>query len=198
MLTRSRQFVNRARSRLELHDGLTPLRSRLLALSAHEIHMVAWAWRGTRRPGMRRTALCISWLGNGVLYVLVGLALLVTRADAVWPVAVAALCIAASHLVYPWAKLACSRSRPFHYQDDLQPLLACLDHGSFPSGHAMTLTAAMVPILAVWPGAWPAAVAAWLAMAWSRVACAHHYPSDVVAGSALGLIIALPITLACW
>jgi undecaprenyl-diphosphatase len=32
-------------------------------------------------------------------------------------------------------------------------------------------------------------------MAWSRIATAHHYPSDIVGGAILGLIFAYPLSL---
>jgi len=38
-------------------------------------------------------------------------------------------------------------------------------------------------------------------MAWSRVATAHHYPSDILAGAVLGLGVGYPISaglLALW
>jgi len=35
----------------------------------------------------------------------------------------------------------------------------------------------------------------WLFVAWSRVACAHHYPTDVLDGAALGLSVAVPLSI---
>jgi len=38
-------------------------------------------------------------------------------------------------------------------------------------------------------------------MAWSRMATAHHYPSDVLGGVALGIVLAYPLStylLAIW
>jgi undecaprenyl-diphosphatase len=99
-----------------------------------------------------------------------------------------------AHLLYPWIKLACARERPFAICDQLRPLLKTLDRLSFPSGHLMTLTAASVPILLVFPHFWPGVALVWLAMAWSRVACAHHFPTDVIAGTALGVSIATPLS----
>ena len=32
-------------------------------------------------------------------------------------------------------------------------------------------------------------------LAWSRLATAHHYPSDVLAGAALGLLVGYPVAL---
>jgi undecaprenyl-diphosphatase len=185
MLSRSRVRLAEARQRLERHDSLDPLRARLVELGNREIHLVEWAWRGTLRPGVRRTAVLISWLGNGLAYLALAAVLLL---------AVSGMCVLVAHLIYPWTKLACGRQRPCELRSDLEPRLASLDKHSFPSGHAMTLTAALLPILIAYPAIWPVAAIAWLLMAWSRVACAHHYPSDVLAGSALGLVVAAPLS----
>jgi undecaprenyl-diphosphatase len=158
--------------------------------------IVEWLWRGTRRPAIRRTAVTISWLGNGSIYVLLALLLMAIRPGAWLAVTFSILCMLLAHLVYPWVKAACARDRPCELHLQLEPLLCSLDRHSFPSGHAMTLTAALVPVLAAFPDLWLAALGLWLAMAWSRIACAHHYPSDVLAGALLGLTVAAPVTLA--
>jgi undecaprenyl-diphosphatase len=194
-LTRSRLRLRQARQRLEQHDGLAPLRLWLLELAEREIAIVAWVWRGTRRTALRRTAVAVSWLGNGMVYLLCAVVLLLTHAGVWRPLALAGLCILAAHLIYPWAKVACGRLRPFELRAELEPRLASLDRLSFPSGHLMTLSAALLPLLVAFPSIWPAALAGWLLMAWSRIACAHHYPSDVLAGGALGVVIAAPLTL---
>lgn len=194
MLALSKRLITNARTRLELHNGLTPLRHWLHELSAREIEVVGYLWRGCRRPGLRRTAFCISWLGNGLAYLLLGLAILATSDSSARTVATAALCVAMAHLIYPWVKLACSRARPCDYRKELEPILASLDRHSFPSGHAMTLAAVLVPVLTTYPYAWPSAALAFLAMTWSRIACAHHYPSDMVAGLFLGMMVATPVS----
>lgn len=194
MLTESRQRIAQARERLGNHDRLAPLRQWLLDLAEREIHLVEWAWRGAQRPLLRGPAVLVSWLGNWLGYLLLALALLLTLDGGWWLIVVAGLCMLLAHIVYPWTKVACGRTRPCELRSELEPRLASLDRHSFPSGHMMTLSAALVPVVVAHPPAWPAAAGAWLAMAWSRVACAHHYPSDVVAGAALGLVIAVPVT----
>jgi undecaprenyl-diphosphatase len=195
MLTGSRLRLADARERLERHDGLAPLRRWLLELGEREIHLVERAWRGAERPNVRRAAVLVSWLGNGLAYLPLALILLLTVPGVVRPLIVSGACVLVAHLIYPWAKLACCRKRPCELRRELAPRLASLDRHSFPSGHAMTLSAALVPLLAAHPAGWPAAVGGWLLMAWSRVACGHHYPSDVVAGGALGVFVAVPLTL---
>ncbi|MET0251460.1 MAG: phosphatase PAP2 family protein [Novosphingobium sp.] len=192
MLLPSRLRFDQTFERIESHAGLAPLRRWLLELGEREIAIVAWAWRGTERASLRHTAILVSWLGNGAIYVLLAAVLLLTL-DGVWrPLGVAAVCVLAAHLVYPWAKAAARRLRPCELYAELAPRLPLLDRLSFPSGHIMTLSAALVPLVFAFPQVWPGAAAIWLLMAWSRVACAHHYPSDVLAGGALGVLIAAP------
>lgn len=194
MLARPKIFLASTRTRIASHDALDPLRSVFEALSRRELGVVAFFWRGTRRPGIRAAAVSISWLGNGAVYLILALPLFVLTGWDWRPLAAALASVVVAHAVYPWLKAACARSRPCSLQDSLEPLLASLDEHSFPSGHAMTLTAAAVPIVAAAPALWPSALLLWLAMAWARIACAHHYPSDIVAGGVLGAAIALPIT----
>lgn len=196
MLMRSRLRLTQAREQLERHDGLAPVREWLLALGEREIRFVAWAWRGTLRPALRHAAVAVSWLGNGAAYLVLAAVLLVTVEGALRPLIAAGLSVLLAHLIYPWTKVACSRQRPCELRVELEPRLASLDRHSFPSGHVMTLCAALTPLVAAFPGSLPLALLAWLLMAWSRIACAHHYPSDIVAGSALGLAVAaVPIAL---
>lgn len=195
MIARTQRLIDHARGRVEVSERMLPLRGWLLTLSRREIDLVGRVWRGTRHASVRRLAFIISWMGNGLFYLLCAGLLLWLADAAARPVAIAALAIGISHLLYPWIKLACGRPRPFDLDHALAPLLPPLDRHSFPSGHAMTLTAAMVPMLTAWPDAWPAGLLIWLAMAWSRIACAHHYPSDVLAGTLLGASVAAPLAL---
>jgi undecaprenyl-diphosphatase len=60
----------------------------------------------------------------------------------------------------------------------------------------MTLSAVLVPIVILWPSfAIPAALML-ICLGWSRVATAHHYPSDVLAGAFLGIGLGYPISMA--
>ena len=73
-------------------------------------------------------------------------------------------------------------------------LLETLDEHSFPSGHVMTLTAALVPIVLALPATLPLSLGAWCAMAWARLASAHHYPSDIFAGAGIALVVSYPLS----
>ncbi len=143
----------------------------------------------------RRLAVDVSRMGNGVIYpALAALMILGCGARGCYAVIAAAINVGFIHSVYPMIKRHAARQRPFQAYSDLQPLLATLDEHSFPSGHVMTLTAALVPIVIAIPGTLSLSLAAWCAMAWARLASAHHYPSDVVAGAAIALAVSYPLS----
>ena len=84
---------------------------------------------------------------------------------------------------------------PFSVDPKLPSLLATLDAHSFPSGHVMTLTSVLVPIVILWPATAILSVLSACCLAWARVATAHHFPSDVFAGAILGVGVGYPISL---
>ena len=146
----------------------------------------AMALSGDRRAPVV-AAKALSRLGNGPIYFVILVALILFRPRGA---AAVGLCAAASilllHCVYPAIKRSAARPRP----RDLG--IACpgapppLDRYSFPSGHVMTLTAALLPIVLAAPRVWPYGVATWAAMAWARLAVGDHFASDVAAGTLIG------------
>jgi membrane-associated phospholipid phosphatase len=89
--------------------------------------------------------------------------------------------VAASFVANQAIKLVVRRPRP--NLPDLPPLIHTMSNRSYPSAHATTCGAAAV-CLGAW--AWPAAVT----MALTRPYLGVHYPSDSVAGFALGMAVA--------
>jgi undecaprenyl-diphosphatase len=108
-----------------------------------------------------------------------------------WPYVLAALSAFALELsLYYLIKKNVRRPRPFHRLNGVRALIVPPDEFSFPSGHtgaaillAVVLTAAL-PVLAPWVFVWAALVGL------SRVYLGVHYPGDVLAGIALGVISA--------
>ncbi len=167
----------------------------LRRLSDREIALVGRTAAAARRTRLDRTAVAVSWLGNGTLYLILAVALLaVVGRTSARTLALAALSGAISHLVYPAIKRVAARPRPFEHRAGPPPSGAPLDAFSFPSGHLMTLAATITPVVLRWPRLWLVALGLWLVLAWSRVATAHHYPSDLLGGTLLGVAVALGVT----
>jgi undecaprenyl-diphosphatase len=106
---------------------------------------------------------------------------------------VAALGAAVSFLLYFSAKPRFARTRPCHFAENLSTGMRCLDRYSFPSGHCMTLS--VVGVLLCWQhhAAIPLLTAMVLLLSWARIAAAHHYPTDLIAGIAVGLFVGVPV-----
>ena len=83
-------------------------------------------------------------------------------------------------------KLAVRRPRP--QLDDLPPLIHTMSNRSYPSAHATTCGAAAVAFRDLLPTA--ALPTAAVTMALTRPYLGVHYPSDSVAGFALGAAVA--------
>jgi membrane-associated phospholipid phosphatase len=80
-----------------------------------------------------------------------------------------------------------SASGPFAYE----PFSWRSEYASFPSGHTTTAFAALVAFGVMFPGARPVLWVYALLIAASRVMVMAHYPSDVIAGAAVGVFGAL-------
>ena len=179
-----------------MDEAISPGRYSLARLAAAELYLVH-GFAQTARPRLARSsAIALSWLGNGWVYPALGIgALFVAGLDTI-PVLVAGMLNAlVLHCVYPIIKRFVARPRPYQRDATLVPLLPALDRHSFPSGHAMTLPAALVPLAIQFPQTLSFAFATCVLMSWARLASAHHYPSDVAVGTALGVSVSYPISV---
>ena len=123
-----------------------------------------------------------------VWFTLAVIAVFVLRKPLVFPLVVIAYFATAA--LSDGIKLAVDRPRPV---DD--PLVPVPTSGSFPSGHAATSFACAATLAIFLPRR--AAVLYVLAalIAYSRVYVGVHYPLDVIAGAALGLLVATSLRL---
>jgi len=139
----------------------------------------------------------VSWLGNGAVLAAIIFPLLFAFArptlrrhfvPLVLATAVGGLAVFA-------IKIACDRPRPpshfstlgvdVHAPDGVPP------DSSFPSGHAQTAFAAAVYLALLFPRGAAAFLALAALVGLSRVALGVHYPSDVIAGAALGSALSI-------
>ncbi|MGW0813566.1 phosphatase PAP2 family protein [Streptomyces viridiviolaceus] len=135
-------------------------------------------------PRVAGAARALSWAGeHGALWLAAGLAgASVDRArrDA-WLRGTALT--AGAHLASMGLKRIVRRPRPAH----VEPLVRTAGRHSFPSSHATSAAAAAVAFGALGAhAAWPLAAAVCV----SRLVVGVHYPSDVAAGAALGVLTA--------
>lgn len=122
----------------------------------------------------------------GAVWLALGLALAVVRRNP-RPFLLVLLADAAAQGIAGALKSAIGSHRPHGYE----PLVAVPHSPSFPSGHAMSSFACATVLCALVPRLSPAFVALAAAIAYSRLYVGVHWPLDVVAGAALGVLTAL-------
>jgi undecaprenyl-diphosphatase len=92
-------------------------------------------------------------------------------------------------------KAIVDRPRPFVRYPEPDVLVPRPLDASFPSGHAATSFAAATILSFAFPKWTPAFLLLATAIAFSRVYVGVHYPLDVIAGAALGALIATALRL---
>ncbi len=153
-----------------------------------------WCMRANRaggRLGVRRYFAAVSRLGDGVFwYALMSVLVLVDGIEGLAASAHMALTGAAALVLYKRLKRWTRRPRPFAADGRIRAWVAPLDEFSFPSGHTLHAVAFTVVALSHYPAL------AWLlvpftaSVALSRVVLGLHYPSDVLAATAIGGLLA--------
>jgi undecaprenyl-diphosphatase len=147
--------------------------------------------RGASFALPRRVFQIASRLGDGLIWyaLILALPLMFGRA-AVKPAIVMALTGALGVLVYALLKRVFVRERPFITHAAIDRGAAHLDRYSFPSGHTLHAVSFTWQACAHFPElAWVLVPLAVL-IAGSRVVLGLHYPSDVLAGAAIGAALA--------
>lgn len=141
--------------------------------------------------GSRAYFAAISRLGDGVFwYLLMGAMVLIDGWRGLQASAHLAAVGVVSLLLYSGLKRWTRRPRPFAADRHIRAWVAPLDEFSFPSGHTLHAVAFSVVALAYYPAL------AWLlipfsaSVALSRVVLGLHYPSDVLAATGIGVLLA--------
>lgn len=158
------------------------------------LHDAGWCLRSNRwcaRRGVLRFFATVSRLGDGLFWYALMLALIAfdglegLRAS----VHMAATGLA-TLLLYKLLKRWTRRPRPCARDGRIRAWVAPLDEFSFPSGHTLHAVAFTLVALAYYP------MLAWVlvpfsaSVAASRVVLGLHYPSDVLAATAIGSALA--------
>jgi membrane-associated phospholipid phosphatase len=189
---------------------------RLLAVAAVMVVLAAASYALWDRPvadwafhrplAWQRAARRLSALGEGVYWIVlvfvIGLAAAIRRKHAVTlRAAKSAVAIAAAGLAANALKVVFGRARPRALDDGVWGFHFFelgYRFNSFPSGHAAIAAAVAASLCLARPGAWPLAVALWLALASGRVLTGSHFVGDVLAGGAIGIVVMVLVDRWSW
>jgi undecaprenyl-diphosphatase len=148
--------------------------------------------QGLRYALLVRALQGISWLGNGIFWYILMLALLlIHRGEAVLPVLHMVLVGAVCTASYKMLKRGTVRPRPFQAVPTIAAGAPVLDTFSFPSGHTLHAVAFTLVACAYYPALALVLIPFTVLTAASRIVLGLHYPSDVLAGAAIGAAVAL-------
>lgn len=147
-------------------------------------------WGGRHSP-VRAYFAAVSRLGDGAFwYTLMAVIVLADGyAGLVASTHMAATGLAALTL-YKLLKRWTKRPRPFASDRRIHALVPPLDEFSFPSGHTLHAVSFTLVALAYYPGLAIVLVPFTASVGVSRVVLGLHYPSDVLAATAVGLALA--------
>lgn len=138
----------------------------------------------------------VSRLGDGVFWYAMMAALAVAGGqEGLHAAAHMAVVGGVATLMYRRMKGFFRRARPCHRDPAVRAWVAPLDEFSFPSGHTLHAVSFTLVALAHYPGAAPWLIPFTASIAASRVFLGVHYPSDVLAATAIGSALA---GLALW
>ena len=127
----------------------------------------------------------------GTVWIVLAAAIsLVTRRNIAFPVLLTAGSVWTADLLVRVVKAGVERQRPSLTVPQADPLMGA-GGWSFPSGHAATAFAGAVSLTYLWRRGAPLFFLLAAAIAFSRVYVGVHYPGDVLAGAALGSMVAL-------
>ncbi len=141
---------------------------------------------------LRAAFRAVSWLGDGIFWYALMLALLLAEgAEAAVPVLHMAAVGIACTLLYRALKQGTLRPRPYEVHAHIAAGATPLDRFSFPSGHTLHAVAFSLVACAYYPQLAALLAPMVFTVAASRLALGLHYPSDVLAGAAIGAAVAL-------
>lgn len=143
--------------------------------------------RASARPRLQRVLALCSRLGDAPLWVGASILLLLAGGFIGWRVGLLALLLGGINLAIYWSlKNLTRRERPFRRCSEIRECVPAADPFSFPSGHTMHAVAYAVLFSAQYHSLTTPLWTFAALVALSRVVLGVHYPSDVLAGAAIG------------
>jgi undecaprenyl-diphosphatase len=146
--------------------------------------------RGCHWIPARLLFVVVSRLGDGILWYVLMLAFALSGPQGAIVAAQMAVAGLAGTGIYRQLKHRLVRERPFISHASIQSGTAPLDRYSFPSGHTLHAVSFSLIATSHVPELAPLLVPFALLVAASRVVLGLHYPTDVLAGAAIGATLA--------
>ena len=159
-----------------------------------EFAFLDWIQAHLTAPWLDRTMVFFTCLGNvGFIWILTGFVLLLFpkyRRHGLWLL----IALAAGALLSSFAlKPLIARIRPFDGLESFELLIAAPRDFSFPSGHTL---ASVSSAIILWDADKRLGAAAWVLaalIALSRLYLYVHFPTDILAGAALGAAVSIAV-----
>jgi undecaprenyl-diphosphatase len=129
--------------------------------------------------------------GDGWLWAAVGgFILLIGGEDRFRAVGAGAIAVATGVAIFLTLKKAANRRRPCAFEPHCWATLLPPDQFSFPSGHTITAFAVVISLSHFYPDLTAGLLFCAVSVAASRILLGMHFLSDVVAGAAIGTLLA--------
>lgn len=162
--------------------------TKLEKLTAVDTRLFYWCNGVNQARGMASLSLWISRLGDGLLYLLLGLGLALLDGAQGQQFLFSGLFAYGIELpLYLLLKNTIRRDRPCHRFDDCQAAIEPSDKFSFPSGHAAAAFLFATLVMTWYPGMLLPAFMLAALIGLSRILLGVHYPTDIAAGALLGV-----------
>ena len=167
------------------------LNFQLQQISRWDAELCAFCNRRSRNFTVRNLFRIVSRLGDGVFWYTLMIVLLLEDGAAALPAVLHMIAVGLlGTAIYKFIKGKTLRPRPYN----VYPAIVCagktLDQFSFPSGHTIHAVAFSIVAVSWYPALLWLVTPFSVLVALSRPILGLHYPSDVLAGAALGAAIA--------
>ena len=158
-----------------------------------DLRLLRWMRTHGHSPGIESAAQALGKAGNnGAVWLVLGVALAIIDSERAQEWLVCAVLGPVAIVLNYGIKLLVKRPRPV--LEGLPPLGGAPSSLSFPSAHALSSFAVATAMYRVDPATAGALVVA-LAISLGRPYLGMHYPSDVLAGALLGILLGLIVPL---